>query len=152
MRQLVSLLLLLSAFVASAQEPKEAEEKASVKHLNRQEFFEKVWNYAQNPSYKLEGELPVLVDFYADWCVPCRIAAPIVRDIAQEYAGQIVVYKVNTDKEKQLSAELGIESLPTFLLLPKEGKPTTLQGTGATKEETKLMLKDAIRTHLLKNK
>jgi thioredoxin len=97
--------------------------------INHQEFIELVYNYEANPDeWVFEGDLPVIVDFYADWCAPCRIVAPILDELAEEYAGKIRIYKVDTDKEKELARVFNIRSIPTMLFIPAEGRPQLSQG------------------------
>ena len=91
-------------------------------------FKQKVFNYEINKEWKFEGNLPVIIDFYATWCGPCRMLSPKVEDIAREYAGKIVVYKVDTDKEPLLAQSMGISSLPTLLFIPLKGKPQASMG------------------------
>jgi thioredoxin 1 len=100
----------------------------SVIVLTNAEFKQKVFNYEVNKEWKFEGKLPVIIDFYADWCGPCRQLSPRVEEIAKEYAGKIIVYKVNTDAEQELSQSLGIQSLPTLLFIPMKGKPQATMG------------------------
>ena len=100
----------------------------NVVHLTTKEFKEKVFNYDINKTWKYEGELPAIIDFYADWCGPCKMVAPILNDIAHDYAGKIVIYKVDTDKENELSAKFGISSIPTILFVPKSGQPQAAMG------------------------
>jgi len=100
----------------------------NVVHLTTKEFKEKVFNYDINKTWKYEGELPAIIDFYADWCGPCKMVAPILNDIAHDYAGKIVIYKVDTDKENELSAKFGISSIPTLLFVPKNGQPQAAMG------------------------
>jgi thioredoxin len=100
----------------------------SVIVLTNAEFKQKVFNYEVNKEWKFEGKLPVIIDFYADWCGPCRQLSPRVEEIAKEYAGKIIVYKVNTDVEQVLSQNLGIQSLPTLLFIPMKGKPQATMG------------------------
>jgi len=91
-------------------------------------FKQKVFNYEVNKDWKFEGKLPVIIDFYADWCGPCKQLSPRLEEIAKEYDGKIIVYKVNTDKERELSQNLGIQSLPTLLFIPVKGKPQASMG------------------------
>jgi len=96
--------------------------------LTNESFKQKVFNYQLNKEWKYEGSLPAIVDFYASWCGPCRTLSPRVEEIAKEYEGKIVVYKVDTDAEQILSQSMGIESLPTLLFIPLKGKPQMTMG------------------------
>jgi thioredoxin 1 len=100
----------------------------SVIVLTNAEFKQKVFNYTVNKEWKFEGKLPVIIDFYASWCGPCRQLSPRVEEIAKEYAGKIIVYKVDTDAEQELSQNMGIQSLPTLLFIPMKGKPQATMG------------------------
>jgi len=122
-------------------------------HLTKADFLKKVFNYEENPEeWKFEGDIPCIIDFYADWCPPCKIAGPILDELAAEYDGKIHVYKINTEKERELAAAFGIKSIPTFLLCPKEGKPEIFSGIGQTPEATKEMFKSKIDKVLLNKK
>jgi thioredoxin len=99
-----------------------------VVHLTAQDFKEKVFNYETGKEWKYEGNLPAIVDFYADWCSPCKMVAPILEDLALEYSGKIIVYKVNTENEQELASIFGIQSIPTLLFIPKEGQPQAAMG------------------------
>jgi thioredoxin 1 len=99
-----------------------------VVHLTAQDFKEKVFNYETGKEWKYEGSLPAIVDFYADWCSPCKMVAPILEDLALEYSGKIMVYKVNTENEQELASVFGIQSIPTLLFIPKEGQPQAAMG------------------------
>jgi thioredoxin 1 len=115
-------------------------------HLTTADFKEKVFNYETNKEWKYEGTLPAIVDFYADWCQPCKMVAPLLEDLAREYAGQIMIYKVNTEEEQELASVFGIQSIPTLLFIPKEGQPQAAMG--ALPKQT---FEQAIKDVLLKN-
>ncbi len=99
-----------------------------VKHLTTQEFKEKVFNYEQNREWKFEGDKPCIIDFYADWCAPCRMVAPILEQLAKEYDGKIDIYKVDTEAEQELAMVFGIRSIPSLLFVPKNGQPQMAMG------------------------
>ena len=99
-----------------------------VVHLTAQDFKEKVFDYEKGGEWKYEGNLPAIVDFYADWCQPCKMIAPVLEELALEYAGKIVVYKVDTENEQELASVFGIQSIPTLLFIPKEGQPQSAMG------------------------
>jgi thioredoxin len=99
-----------------------------VLQLTNEAFKKNIFNYEVNKEWKYEGSKPVIIDFYADWCPPCRQLSPLVEEIAKEYAGKIIVYKVNTDKEVILAQSLGISNLPTLLYIPAKGKPQVTLG------------------------
>ncbi|NOY97425.1 MAG: redoxin domain-containing protein [Chlorobi bacterium] len=120
--------------------------------LTKDAFLKKVWNYETSPKeWKYLGDKPAIVDFYADWCAPCRKASPILEQVSKEYAGKIHVYKIDTQKEKELAAVFGVKSIPAFLYIPKNGKPTIMSGIGRTDEATKKMFIDNIDKYLLNN-
>lgn len=96
--------------------------------LTKETFLQKVFNYEQNNEWKYEGDLPAIIDFYADWCGPCKMIAPILEEISEEYKGKMHVYKVNTDEEQELAGAFGIQSIPSLLFVPKEEKPQMAAG------------------------
>lgn len=100
--------------------------------------------------WKYEGKLPCIIDFYADWCAPCRQAAPVLEELAKKYDGKIIVYKVNTDQEKALSTAFGISGIPAFLWVPMEGNPTMTSGVARSPEEIKAQFEKMITNVLLK--
>jgi len=121
--------------------------------LTKEDFLEKVMNYEKNQTeWIYEGDKPALIDFYADWCGPCKIAAPVLEELAKEYEGRIHIYKVDTQKERELASVFGIQSIPAFLFVPKEGKPTMSNGIAQTPEETKQMFRQMIDELLLGKK
>jgi thioredoxin len=115
-----------------------------LEHLTEQSFLEKVFNYEQNKEWKFEGELPCMIDFYADWCGPCKMVAPIMEKLAIEYDGKVNFYKIDTEAEQKLAAAFGIRSIPSLLFIPKEGQPQ--MAVGALPEKT---LKQIIDEQLL---
>ncbi len=118
--------------------------------LSKEDFLVKVMNYEKNPTeWVFEGDKPCLIDFYADWCAPCRITSPILEELAKEYGNKIDIYKIDTEKERELAAVFGIQSIPSFLFVPMEGKPTMSSGIARTEEETKQMFRDQIDQLLL---
>ncbi len=98
-------------------------------YLTTAEFKDKVWDYEANPQeWIYKGEIPCIIDFYADWCKPCKMVAPIMDDLADQYNGKVIVYKVNTDKEKELASVFQVKSIPAILFSPMEGKPAMQPG------------------------
>jgi len=116
-----------------------------MEHLTKQTFSEKVFNYEANKEWKFEGKLPCIIDFYADWCQPCKIVAPILEELAVEFDGKIDIYKVNTEQEVDIASAFGIRSIPSMLFCPAEGQPQ--MAVGALPRET---LVQAINDVLLK--
>lgn len=103
-------------------------------YLTTADFKEKIWDYEANPDeWKYKGELPCIIDFYADWCKPCKMVAPIMDDLADHYNGKVIIYKVDTDKEKELASVFQVRSIPSILFAPMDGKPA--MQPGAMKKE-----------------
>jgi len=128
---IISTVLLVSLFNCSAGDPATRSKAAStsaVIHLTNTTFKQKVFNYEINKQWKYEGNKPAIVDFYASWCGPCRQLTPIMEAIAKEYDGKIIIYKVDTDAEELLAQNMGIQSLPTLLFIPVNGKPQIIMG------------------------
>lgn len=123
-------------------------DKATIK-LTKEDFLEKVMNYEENKEWNYKGDLPCLIDFYADWCAPCRITSPILEELAKEYEGKIYIYKVDVQVEKELASVFGIRGIPSFLYCPMEGEPRMSSGIAQTEEETKEMFRKAIDELLL---
>ena len=115
-----------------------AEKSGKVIRLTRASFISKVYDYQKNAKvWKYEGDKPAIVDFYATWCGPCKQVAPVLEELAKEYEGKIVIYKVDTDQEKELARAFGITSIPTLLFIPKNGDPQVANGAlpkGALKQ------------------
>lgn len=102
---------------------------SKVEHLSKSTFLAKVANYEQNPQqWNYLGDKPAIIDFYASWCGPCKALAPVLEELAEEYQGQIHIYKVDTEAERELAAAFGIRSIPTLLFVPMSGNPQMAQG------------------------
>jgi thioredoxin 1 len=96
--------------------------------MTTQDFKDKVFNYETEADWKYQGDLPAIIDFYADWCGPCKMVAPILEELSNTYAGKILIYKVDTDVEQELSAVFGIQSIPTILFIGADGEPMMQPG------------------------
>ena len=124
------------------------DEKVKPEHLTVETFKEKVFNYEKNADkWVFEGDKPCVIDFYADWCRPCKLIAPIMEELATEYEGEVTIYKVNTEQQRELSKVFGIKSIPSVLFVPMKGQPQMSQG--ALPKET---FKQAIDEFLLGKK
>lgn len=99
-----------------------------VEHLTIETFKTKVFNFEQNKEWKYEGEKPCLIDFYADWCGPCKMVAPILEELQSEYGDSLHIYKVDTEAQKELAGMFGIQSIPSLLFVPVDGQPQMAQG------------------------
>lgn len=99
-----------------------------MEHLTKESFKEKVFNFETEKEWKFNGALPCIIDFYADWCGPCKMVAPVLEELSKEYAGKIDVYKVDTEAEQDLAMAFGIQSIPSILFCPKEGQPQMSMG------------------------
>ena len=99
-----------------------------IEHLTKETFLNKVFNYEKNKEWEFEGEKPCIIDFYADWCGPCKVVAPVLEELAKDFDGKIDVFKVNTEEEQELASVFGIRSIPSFLFVPSEGKPQMAMG------------------------
>jgi len=103
--------------------------EGTVVYLTGDMFRKAIWDYQKDPkTFSYVGKLPCIVDFYADWCRPCKMVAPIMEDLAKEYKGKIIIYKVNTDAEKELASLFNVRSIPSILMVPKTGKPSMTVG------------------------
>ena len=128
------------------KETTKKENKMTTIHLTKAEFLSKVANFETNPTeWKYLGDKPALIDFYADWCGPCKAIAPVLEELAAEYEGRIYIYKINTETEPELAAAFGIRSIPSLLFIPMEGQPQMAAGA-----LPKQQLKEAIDNILLK--
>ncbi|HTX99156.1 MAG TPA: thioredoxin [Bacteroidota bacterium] len=116
------------AYSADGAEGHTHQQEEEMEHLTKDTFLKKVFDYEKNQEWQFNGELPAIVDFYADWCGPCRMVAPVLEELGKEFEGQIDIYKVDTEKEQELAAVFGIRSIPSILFIPKEGKPQMAMG------------------------
>lgn len=112
--------------------------------MNTKEFKEKIFDFTDTQDWKFKGTTPCVIDFYADWCGPCKAIAPVLDELSDEYGGKVEFFKVDTDKETELASLFGIRSIPTLLLIPSKGNPEALVGV-LPKEK----LKEAIDDKLL---
>ncbi|MBK7650692.1 MAG: thioredoxin [Flammeovirgaceae bacterium] len=112
--------------------------------LTTEGFKKEVLDYTTQTEWNYQGSLPAIIDFYADWCGPCKMVAPILEELAKEYEDKLIIYKVDTEKEQELAAAFGIRSIPTFLFIPMEGKPMMQPGA-----LSKSMFKKVIDEQLL---
>lgn len=136
---ILSLFLLFAGATVLAQESK-------VQHIDYKGFLNKVWNFEKSPKeFVYEGKLPAIIDFYADWCGPCRKTAPVLEKLANDYDGKLLIYKINVDQERDLAAVFRVSSIPALLFIPMEGQP--LMQVGAMNEA---QFKDIIGKYLVK--
>jgi thioredoxin 1 len=99
-----------------------------VEHLTKETFKTKVFNFEKNKDWKFEGTKPCIIDFYADWCGPCKMVAPVLEELSKDFDGKLDVFKVNTEEEQELASAFGIRSIPSFLFVPAEGQPQMAMG------------------------
>ena len=122
-----------------------AQKEVEIKNITKIEFEKLIYNpVADGEKAVYKGKKPAIVDFYADWCGPCKRLAPILEEVNKEYAGKIVIYKVNVDMEKELAGQYQIRSIPTIMMFPKGGKPTAVQGL-PSKEELKKYIEEYLK-------
>lgn len=118
-----------------------------VEHLTKATFLEKVFNYEKNQEWKFEGTMPCIIDFYADWCGPCKMVAPILDELSGEYDGKINIYKIDTEAEQELASAFGIRSIPSMLFVPMNEQPQMAVGAlpkdGLIKAINDVLLKEA---------
>ncbi len=116
-------------------------------HLTKDTFLKEIFDYENNKEWKFQGSIPAVIDFYADWCGPCKMVAPIIEELSEEYAGKVNFYKIDTEAEQELAAAFGIQSIPSLLFIPVEGKPQ--MAAGALPKDTFI---EVIEKELLNNK
>ena len=115
-------------------------------YLTAKDFKEKIFDYEKEEDWKYKGDIPAIIDFYAEWCGPCKAIAPVLEELAIEYSDKIIIYKIDTDKEQELSSLFGIQSIPTLLFIPMQGSLMVQKGALPKK-----VLKQVIDERLLQN-
>jgi len=145
-KSILNIFVVVFLFFAFDAQAKDGE----VMKIDKAQFKALVMDYEKNPKeWKFAGKLPCIIDFYADWCGPCKTASPILEELALKYKGKLVVYKINTDQERELSTVFGISGIPAFLWVPQQGNPTMTSGVGksveATKEQFEKMIQDQLQ-------
>ncbi len=126
MKNLILILFVFAAVITGTscnKETKSTVKDTKMEHLTAAAFKEKVFNYEKEKEWKFTGDKPVIIDFYADWCGPCKMVAPVLEELSKEYDGKIQIYKVDTEKEHELASVFGIQSIPSILFIPMTGKP-----------------------------
>lgn len=114
---------------APAEKTEALTQSVKPRHLTKAEFLSKVANFEKTPDrWEYLGARPCIVDFYASWCGPCKMLAPIIEELGEEYAGRVDIYKVDVDEQQELAALFGVRSIPTLLFIPRDGKPQLAQG------------------------
>lgn len=119
----------------------------NAKHLTTQEFKDKIFDYSKSKEWEFNGDKPAIIDFYADWCGPCKMLSPLLEELAGEYHGKVDIFKVNTEKEMELSQIFDIRSIPSILFIPKDGQPMMQAGL-----LPKNVIQNIIEKDLLKEK
>lgn len=114
-----------------------------IEHLTMDTFKQKVFDFEKNTEWKFEGTRPAIIDFYADWCGPCKMVAPILEELSKEYDGKLDIYKVDTENEQELASVFGIRSIPSLLFIPLNDRPQMAQGA-LPKESFKQAFKDVL--------
>ncbi|HON97160.1 MAG TPA: thioredoxin [Bacteroidales bacterium] len=115
-----------------------------IEHLTAETFKEKVFDYVNEKEWKYKGDKPAIIDFYADWCSPCKMLAPILEEIDKEYNGKIQIYKINTEEEQELSYAFGIQSIPSILFIPLDDQPRMAVGA-LPKNNLEEIIKDVLK-------
>ena len=113
-------------------------------NLTKETFLEKVFNFEKNKEWKFEGKVPALIDFYADWCGPCKMIAPILEELSNEYGDKINIYKIDTEAEQELAAAFGIRSIPSMLFCPMDAEPQMANGA-LPKTELERIIVDVLK-------
>ena len=115
-----------------------------IENLTKETFLEKVFNFEKNKEWKFEGKRPAVIDFYADWCGPCKSLAPILEILSKEYGEKVDIYKIDTEAEPELSAAFAVRSIPSMLFCPAEGEPQMANGA-LPKVELEQIIADVLK-------
>jgi thioredoxin 1 len=118
----------------------------ALEHLTKDSFKTKVFNFEANKDWKFEGEKPAIIDFYADWCAPCRLVAPILEELKSEYGDKLDIYKINTEAERELAGMFGVQSIPSLLFIPSDGQPQMAMGA-LPKDTFKKAISDVLKVN-----
>ena len=136
------MLLMVVGLTANAQSKK----VNTVTPLTYKEFLQKVWDFEKNPStFVYKGDLPAVIDFYADWCGPCRRVSPIMEKLAKEYSGKLLIYKVNVEQEGELASAFQVQSIPMVLFIPVKGQPSMQVGAMAEEDYRAIIEEDLLK-------
>ena len=114
-----------------------------MEHLTKESFQEKIHDYVNHKEWKYLGDLPCIIDFYADWCGPCRLVAPVLEELAEEYKDKVNIYKVNTEDQQELASAFGIRSIPSILFCPQNDQPQMSAGA-LSKDQFKEVIEDVL--------
>ncbi|MDY0780433.1 thioredoxin [Tenacibaculum sp. IB213877] len=112
--------------------------------LTKSTFLEKIFNYEQNKEWKFEGKVPAIIDFYADWCGPCKMLAPVLEELSEEYGDKLTIYKIDTEAEQELAAAFGIRSIPSMLFCPTDEQPQMAHGA-LPKKQIEEIIEDVLK-------
>jgi len=118
----------------------------ALEHLTKETFIEKVFDYENNKDWKFNGTAPAIIDFYADWCQPCKMVAPILEELQAEYGEKLTIFKVNTEEQQELASVFGIRSIPSILFIPVEGEPQMAAGA-LPKDSFKQVIGDVLKVN-----
>ncbi len=99
-----------------------------MEHLTLDTFKQKVFDFENNKEWNFVGDKPAIIDFYADWCAPCKMVAPVLEELSAEYGDKLDIYKINTEDQRELAGMFGIQSIPSLLFIPKDGQPQMAMG------------------------
>ena len=103
-------------------------QEETLEHLTLDTFKKKIFNWDESKDWKYKGDLPCIIDFYADWCGPCKMVAPVLEEIAKDYEGKVNIFKIDTEEQQELAGVFGISSIPTIMFCPMDGQPQAAAG------------------------